>query len=204
MTVVPCKSLCLATLLAARAVADDAFLAGYKSCDDVLKPGGMEEESSGFVPLKWKEEILDEYIVPVSYRTFSDTWDRIHIVSGARKKFRPYSLRVGTAGRLDGSLERALCNFILSQSTDVFEHSYQPVQVAAKLPEIAYGESAKQDEALWSAVSNALIQRDGKAPIHITQEDLSQLETRQDMQELRRQATGGTVVYCPPADPVGY
>lgn len=83
-----------------------------------------------------------------------------------------------------------MCNFILSHSTDVFERSYQPVQLAEKLAEIAYGEKAKQDEHLWSAVtnaSNAFLQRDPNAPLYITQEELDNFETRNDLTDLREQ-----------------
>ncbi|KAM3497173.1 hypothetical protein MY10362_009466 [Beauveria mimosiformis] len=91
---------------------------------------------------------MDKYIVPITYPAFLNMWNRVHFVAGTREKKRPYTMRVGTAGRLNGSLERALCNFILSHSTDVFERSYQPVQIAEKLTEIAFGDKAKQDEHL--------------------------------------------------------
>lgn len=102
MTVIPFKLLCLVTLFTARAIADDAFLADFDSCDMVLNPGPMEEGGSDYVELKWKDEMMDEYIVPITYNAFLETWNRVHFVAGTREKKRPYTMRVGTAGRLNG------------------------------------------------------------------------------------------------------
>ncbi|KND92080.1 hypothetical protein TOPH_03548 [Tolypocladium ophioglossoides CBS 100239] len=85
----------------ARAIADDAFLADFDSCDKVLNPGPMEDGGSDFVELKWKDKMMDEYIVPITYKAFLDTWNRVNFVAGTREKKRPYTMRVGIAGRLN-------------------------------------------------------------------------------------------------------
>lgn len=69
----------------------------------------------------------------------------------------------------------------------MFERSYQPVQMAVKQPDIAYGEKAKKDEHLWSAVSNAFLRRNSNAPLYVTQEDLNRFEARDNIIQLRKQ-----------------
>ncbi|KAM4061018.1 hypothetical protein HRG_012941 [Hirsutella rhossiliensis] len=129
MPIVPYKLVCLVSLFTVRAIADNAFEAEFDSCNQVLRPPPLEK-GVDFVPLKWKTEMLDKEIVPISYGTFLETWNRVYFVAGSRERKRPYSLRVGAGGRLKGSLTPALRNFILSNSTDVFERSYcQNVQV---------------------------------------------------------------------------
>ncbi|KJZ77307.1 hypothetical protein HIM_03031 [Hirsutella minnesotensis 3608] len=184
MSIVPHKLVCLLTLFTARAIADNAFEAGFDRCDQVLYPPPLED-GVDFVPLKWKASILDEQIVPIAYSSFREIWNRVHLVAGSRDTKRPYSLRVGAGGRLDGSLTPALRNFILSHSTDVFERSYQPVQIRERLAEIAYGESAKQDDDLWSVISNAFLQRDPFAPLYLTQGEVDEFGHRRDVQNLR-------------------
>ncbi|KJZ79749.1 hypothetical protein HIM_00463 [Hirsutella minnesotensis 3608] len=190
-----------------RAITDNAFEAGFDRCDQILYPPPLED-GVDFVPLKWKTSILDEQIVPIAYSSFREIWNRVHFVAGSRDTKRPYSLRVGAGGRLDGketplsalvsyalltifafpfsgSLTPALRNFILSHSTDVFERSYQPVQIRERLAEIAYGERAKQDDDLWSIISNAFLQRDPFAPLYLTQGELDEFGNRRDVQNLR-------------------
>lgn len=104
MPIVPYKLVCLVSLFTVRAIADDAFETGFHSCNQVLYPPPLEK-GIDFVPLKWKPEILDREIVPISYGTFLDTWNRAYFVAGSREKKRPYSPRVGAGSRLNGKVD---------------------------------------------------------------------------------------------------
>ncbi|KAL6794822.1 hypothetical protein GGI42DRAFT_128351 [Trichoderma sp. SZMC 28013] len=190
MIVVPYKLLCLVTLFTIKAISDNAFKAGFHSCDQVLRPGPLEK-GVDFVRLEWKDEVLkeDKKIVPISYNQFLDIWNRVHFVAGSREKKRPYSLRVGAGGRLDGSLTSAVRNYTLGNSTPVFERSYQPVQIRQALAEIAFGELGKQDDDLWSVMSNAFLRRDPYAPIYLTQKEKDKFEKRKDITKLKMQVT---------------
>jgi hypothetical protein len=103
MTLVPHKLLCLVTLFTVRAIADNAFKAGYRSCEEVLCPGPLEK-GVNYVRLDWSDEVLrtKKKIIPISYKQFLDIWNRVHFVAGSRERKRPYALRVGAGGRLDG------------------------------------------------------------------------------------------------------
>ncbi|PKK52457.1 hypothetical protein CI102_4191 [Trichoderma harzianum] len=191
MGVVPHKLLCLVTLFTMRAIVDNAFEAGYHSCDQVLRPGPLEE-GVDFVRLNWRDEVIQKKnkIVPISYNQFLDIWNRVHFVAGSRETKRPYTLRVGAGGRLDGSLASAVRNYILSNSTEVFERSYQPVLIRQRLSEIAFGELGKQDDGLWSVISNAFLRRDPYAPLYLTQEESDKFEERNDIRTLRQGLIG--------------
>ncbi|OAQ60150.1 hypothetical protein VFPPC_10586 [Pochonia chlamydosporia 170] len=118
VTVIPSLILCLTTMFTIRAIKDDAFKAGFTSCDEVLNPTTLEE-GVNFVELRWKEEFMadDKHIMPMNYRRFLDLWNEVREVAGCRSGLRPYSIRVGDVGRLDGCLQPALRNFIVSHST---------------------------------------------------------------------------------------
>lgn len=115
MTLVPHKLLCLVTLFTIRAIADNAFKAGYRSCDQVLCPGPLEK-GINYVRLDWSDEVLKakKKIIPISYNQFLDIWNRVHFVAGSRERKRPYALRVSAGGRLDGrsTLVRLLLFFL--------------------------------------------------------------------------------------------
>ena len=55
-----------------------------------------------YIGAEWKEEILDKKIIDISYDRFWEIWNRTVLVAGAQDGLRPYSLRVGSSGRLNG------------------------------------------------------------------------------------------------------
>ncbi|KAG8422528.1 hypothetical protein J3459_010270 [Metarhizium acridum] len=169
VTVIPSLILCLTTMFTIRAIKDDAFEAGFTSCDKVLNPITLED-GVNFVELRWKEEFMadDKHIMPMNYRRFLDLWNEVREVAGCRSGLRPYSIRVGAVGRLDGCLQPALCNFIVSHSTEVYERSYQLVRLQANLANIAFGDKARHDAALWEAISNTFHNRDPDAPTRLS------------------------------------
>lgn len=69
----------------------------------------------------------------------------------------------------------------------MFEQSYQPVRLRANLANVAFGEVAKHDEALWGAITKTLQSRDPNAPTQLTDLEREQFEHRQDITELREE-----------------
>lgn len=102
MTLVPYSPVCLASLIAARAIKDDAFDPGFESVEALLSRPELEHVD--FLPLKWKENKLDCPIFNLSSRTFYTLWHRTCLVSGVRVNPRFYVMRVGAGARLDGTL----------------------------------------------------------------------------------------------------
>lgn len=100
---VPYRQLCLLTFLISRAIADDAFDAGFTSPRQITSPTPLDAKVD-YVPLEWKPDMLDQYIVPISYNTYWKLWNRVIFVSGVRggDEMRPYSMRVSAGSRLDG------------------------------------------------------------------------------------------------------
>lgn len=90
--------------MVARALYDDAFLPEYKfkSLQDILERPKLGEVD--YISLDWKEEFHQKSIVPIAYFKFKELWDQTLLVAGFRQQERPYSMRVGAGGRLNGSI----------------------------------------------------------------------------------------------------
>lgn len=86
-----------------------------------------------------------------------------------------------------GCLQPALRNFIVSHSTEVFERSYQQVRIRANLANIAFGDKARHDAALWEAISNSFHNRDPNAPTRLSKQEIDQFESRKDITDLRKE-----------------
>src|SRR5207244_4303823 len=95
--------LCLTVLFAARAIADGAFEDEISTFHDLLHRPNLENVD--YVPLKWKEDVLDRPIFPLSQNSLNDLWHRTLLVAGVRTAARLYSLKVGAGARLDGKNE---------------------------------------------------------------------------------------------------
>jgi hypothetical protein len=100
MTLVPYITVCLASIVAARAIHDDAFDPSFESVEALLSRPALE--SVDFLPLKWKSSMLKRPIFQISSGTLSVLWHRTCLVSGLRVDPRFYALRVGAGARLDG------------------------------------------------------------------------------------------------------
>jgi len=100
---VPCRQLCLLTFWVSRALADNAFKAGFTSASQVFRAEPLEP-GIDYVPLLWKSNTKDKSIHSISYNTYWTIWNRALFVSGLRDEdaMRPYAMRVGGGGRLDG------------------------------------------------------------------------------------------------------
>lgn len=160
------------------------------------------------VKLAWRDSMLDESIIPICYNSYWRVWNRTMYVAGLRVEdgVRPYALRVGAGGKLDGTtyetdierdaetnlfstgtLSRAMANYIMSHSTEVFEHSYQTSHISTNLMRIAFDSRAGDNDALIRSLSSAFSRRDPYAPIYLSKEELDEFEKRDDLQDYRRQ-----------------
>ncbi|KAK4089442.1 hypothetical protein Purlil1_6011 [Purpureocillium lilacinum] len=139
ITTVPCRQLCLLTFWVSRALADNAFKAGFTSASQVFRAEPLEP-GIDYVPLLWKSNTKDKSIHSISYNTYWTIWNRALFVSGLRDEdaMRPYAMRVGGGGRLDGSLTAPLRNFILSNSTEYREAKDDPVKAQKIKARIKY------------------------------------------------------------------
>ncbi|KAK1983860.1 hypothetical protein LZ30DRAFT_687313 [Colletotrichum cereale] len=184
ITPVPCQLICLVSLIIGRALCDNAFEAGYQAYEDVIRRPALEDVD--YVPLRWKVEFLDQPIFPINYHAFWKIWQNVQLVIGLRDILRPYALRVGAGLRLNGVLEPSLRNYVLSNSSQVYEKNYLPRQFTQNLMKLAYGTLAGEDD-ITPLVRRAILKRDEKAPLRPTQKDYESFENREDIQELRAQ-----------------
>lgn len=103
ITTIPCPAFCLVSLLISRALADNLFEAGYRTIDELLNRPAMEDGVDS-IPLPLKESAKIRRAIPLG-QELNEIWNRV-VLSGVRQSMRPYSLRVGAAGRLDGTWPR--------------------------------------------------------------------------------------------------
>lgn len=89
--------------------------------------------------------------------------------------------------RVKGVLSQPLRNYILSQGSSVFEHSYQPRLIRENLMPIL-DHSAEDDTELYNLLRNSSIDCDAQAPIYVTKSDIDEWErTRDDLRICREQ-----------------
>ncbi|RYP64095.1 hypothetical protein DL771_008954 [Monosporascus sp. 5C6A] len=167
ITLVPRSSFCLASLVLARAVQDDAFDPSFSTVEEIFDRPNLE--SVDFIPLKWKQDFLNKPIFPMAYKTLNELWHRTLLVAGFRNHSRLYSLRVGAGARFD----------------DVFESNYQSHRIRANLMFLAFGNDAGRDEQLFAMLRDMSMSRDTNAPVDIDPGENRELEWRQDVINLR-------------------
>ncbi|KAL1850467.1 hypothetical protein Daus18300_012881 [Diaporthe australafricana] len=188
VTLVPCPTFCLVSFLAARALAEDLFEAGYRTIDELLNRPFMEKHIN-YIPLPLKESAKTKRAIPLGQEKLNEICNRVVLCSGVRQSMRPYSLRVGAGGRLDGALTPALRNYVLSNSSVVFQKSYQPQHLGEDLARIAFSDQTAfqgQDE-LFTLLKNSTLTQDHNAPVEVSLEDTKAWETRKDITEARSQ-----------------
>ncbi|KAH9433923.1 hypothetical protein MCOR02_005958 [Pyricularia oryzae] len=170
----------LVRIVAAQAIKDGAFDPPYHSWEDFEKPRDAE-----YAELHWKKEMLDREIFALSHETERALWYRTLLVAGYREPMRLYSIRVGAGARLDKSFTSAQRNYVLSNSSKVFEEYYQPRNFDGDLGQVAFGEHARGNDELFKRMREASFKRNENAPIYVTQEDLESFQKREDISELR-------------------
>ncbi|KAI6310931.1 hypothetical protein MCOR34_006176 [Pyricularia oryzae] len=170
----------LVRIVAAQAIKDGAFDPPYHSWEDLEKPRDAE-----YAELHWKKEMLDREIFALSHETERALWYRTLLVAGYREPMRLYSIRVGAGARLDKSFTSAQRNYVLSNSSKIFEEYYQPRNFDGDLGQVAFGEHARGNDELFKRMREASFKRNENAPIYVTQEDLESFQKREDISELR-------------------
>lgn len=114
----PCPHLCLLTLLVCVAFKENAFSSNRIDLHSILEPKGLEGSEIEYTPLKWKDEFLDRDIINIPYQLYLTIWKRVLMVAGLSEEdsLRPYAMRVGAGGRLDGKPAQhlsVLCSNVL-------------------------------------------------------------------------------------------
>ncbi|KAI9658227.1 MAG: hypothetical protein M1821_002359 [Bathelium mastoideum] len=184
---VPVPSICLASLVTALAIKADAFEPSVDSVHTLLARPNLE--GVDYLPLKWKDEMLDARILPLDYRTYQNLWHRACIAAGLRNDPRLYVLRVGAGMDLDGVLADVLRNYVMSNTSNVFQKSYQAEHIRVNLLRVRF-QDMYPDKAMWDpqlevAMRTMSLKRDPNAPVAPSEEDLQQLHQRKDVSELR-------------------
>lgn len=110
----PYSMFCPVSLIIAKALSDDAFDPSFGSVQALFDRPIFG--NTACVDLVWKKEIMDQEIFPMSYSSFYELWNRVHVVAGYSEKVRPYSLRVGAGSRLDGKSNRSIHSLRFSTS----------------------------------------------------------------------------------------
>ncbi|KAK3332649.1 hypothetical protein B0T19DRAFT_398396 [Cercophora scortea] len=155
--------LCLATLLIAQAISDDAFEPSFSSFEELLQRPNIER--TNYLELAWKPKMRTQSIIPLAYHRYRELWNRTVLVSGP--------------------LEPAVRNRVLSHTTAVFETSYQPQHLRENLQKLAFqDEGVLENRELFQMLGRALLMRDEHAPIYVFEVDLHSFELRKDIQEL--------------------
>ncbi|KAL8329142.1 hypothetical protein RB597_004736 [Gaeumannomyces tritici] len=180
---IPYSLCCLSTLLFAAAINNEAFETPFTSFEELLQRPDLENVD--YIPLPWKPGMERCQILPVTYHVGWPIWNRTLEVAGLREPVRFYSTRIGASGRLDGALTEALRNYVLSNSTAVFQRSYQQRHLAADLARIAFGNRAGNNERLFELLRDLSLRGDASAPIYPTAAELKAFEGREDMRALR-------------------
>ena len=72
---------------------------------DELLDRPLLEPGIDYIPLPLKSNVLEKRVIPLGQEKLNEIWNRAVLVAGLRSSLKPYSLRVGTAGRLNGTYE---------------------------------------------------------------------------------------------------
>ncbi|KAI1313157.1 hypothetical protein F5Y03DRAFT_406465 [Xylaria venustula] len=173
--------LCLTHLVGVIGIHFNAFKAGYRSVDELLHRPNLEHVD--YVPLEWRDEVLDDDIFPMSYTTFSRIFQHVLLVAGFRTMARIYAFRLGALVEYDGSLTQAVRNFVASHTPDMFENNYQTERVREDLTRKRFGPCAggTANEPLFKVLRDLSMQSDPRAPTKASAEQKAIIEQRRDM-----------------------
>lgn len=105
MTMMPTPLLDLTHLLAAQAIQQDAFEAGYSTVDEMMNRPVLETNA---LVLAWKNGFLEKRICRLSVASFRRYFKRLCLVAGMESPPRPYFLRIGAGTNFEGKFLRRL------------------------------------------------------------------------------------------------
>ncbi|KAM0270905.1 hypothetical protein ACHAQH_009251, partial [Verticillium albo-atrum] len=81
-------------------------------------------------------------------------------------------------------LTPAVRNFVVDNSSEVFEKSYLPNHFRGQLAKFAFGALAGDYEPLFRQLCNASLKVDANAPMNVTLEEKAAFEQRQDLRAI--------------------
>lgn len=110
MTLMPTPLLDLTHIIAAEAIRQDAFEAGYYTVDEMLSRPQLN--STGATVLQWKQGCLEQRICKMSCDTFRIHFKRLCLVAGLEKPPRPYFLRISAGANFEGELKLSIPNHL--------------------------------------------------------------------------------------------
>ncbi|OAG09319.1 uncharacterized protein CC84DRAFT_1171913 [Paraphaeosphaeria sporulosa] len=94
------------------------------------------------------------------------------------------AIKDNTFKNLVGVLTDALRNYILSNTTQVFQGSYQTKRVHKDLVKLAFRSMAGRNNNLFQSLHSMSLSQDAGAPINVSTENLGEFKKRRDMQGL--------------------
>ncbi|CAF3458072.1 unnamed protein product [Fusarium graminearum] len=187
ITLVPFKPVCLLSHIVAMAFFRNAFSTDFTTPEQILYPELEPDCSVSYIPLKWKNEMLDNHVFDLNYKSYWALWHRVLMVGGLRTKLKPYSVRVGAGNRLDGPLKPAIRSYVFGNTDAVFRKSYIPVDISYDLMGIAYGQVTGGNQETISFLHHAFTKRDESAPVYISEEEYKSFEDREDIKKWRQE-----------------
>ncbi|KAK0655555.1 hypothetical protein B0T16DRAFT_14098 [Cercophora newfieldiana] len=158
--------------------------AEYKSVDDMLNRPDLED--ADYVPLRWKESVLDQTIFRTRYADFCEVFHRLLLVMGLTDFARLYALRLNAASVLRDCLTGAVAGFI-SHTVSTSEKYYMPHHVKYNLAEKLYKGLASEEKPLFDFLAQFSMKRDPEVPIYATAERMLSIQGRRDVTALRQQ-----------------
>ncbi|KAF1812725.1 hypothetical protein P152DRAFT_347678 [Eremomyces bilateralis CBS 781.70] len=188
VAILPCRLVCLASHVIGRALARRAFRAGYTSFDQVLTWPNLRGCKVLFLP--WAQGLGDLPFVDISGSQFYRIWYRCCEVAGMEDPPIPYSMRVGSGGKIIGILGELLGNWMLMHKSNTHQEYYFPDYVSQNLARVTLGVLAPPEDALFSLLSDLSSTADPFAPCHLSEEEFKKLLERRDVQALQDHKTG--------------
>jgi hypothetical protein len=82
----------------------NAFLNEFTTLEKILYPEPKPDCSVNYIPLAWKDKMLDNYVFDLNYKLYLNLWSCVILVGGLYTKLKPYLVWVGAGNRLDGAL----------------------------------------------------------------------------------------------------
>ncbi|KAM0402605.1 hypothetical protein ACHAPZ_005545 [Fusarium culmorum] len=82
ITVVPFKPVCLLSHIVAMAFFRNAFSVDFATPEKILYPKLEPDCNVSFIPLAWKDQMLEEDVFDIAYLTYWTLWQRVLLVGG--------------------------------------------------------------------------------------------------------------------------
>ncbi|KAF1814102.1 hypothetical protein P152DRAFT_513402 [Eremomyces bilateralis CBS 781.70] len=158
------------------------FRAGYTSFDQVLTRPNLRGCKVLFLP--WAQGLDDFPFVDISGSQFYRIWYRWCEVAGMENPPIPYSMRVGSGGKIIRILGELLGHWMLMHKSNTQQEYYFPDYVSQNLARVMLGVLAPPEDALFSLLADLSSTADPFALCHLSEEEFKKLLERRDVQAL--------------------